>query len=72
MTERPPARPLSPSALVDSRLEWEVKHLRRQARECRDLAATALTESARDILSELASNFEITADEMERLLGPRS
>lgn len=50
-------------------LERRVGELRNRARQCRDLADSALSEEGKATLSELAFSFQSEANALERLLA---
>lgn len=61
--------PFGLGARRTAELERRADELRRRARQCRDLADSALSEEGKETLSELASSFQSEANQLERLLA---
>jgi hypothetical protein len=52
-------------------MHQSLERLRQNATKCRDLASTAMTPAARDVLTGLAEQYEQTAVKVERSAAAR-
>lgn len=50
-------------------MERKAADLRSRARQCRDLADSALSDAGKETLSELAFSFQSEANQLERILA---
>lgn len=61
--------PFGLGARRTAEIERRADELRRRARQCRDLADSALSDEGKATLSELAFSFQSEANQLEQLLA---